>query len=201
MGKGQKHGTEISEIAHEVSMRDHMPHGEILEREGTYPYNRTGLPEADPRELYKKGHQFCSPSVPAETLRLFLDELRKEYKRRPDEMGFGRVIWEGKAGSAMGSSKKEVYSLDCKNITNYVYDTENSSCIFKREMKLGKKVFKELLKDLNGESGFSDYMVLLSLFESQKHYDSAKASPGYKPKVKIFVSEAYYMPKEWKRNY
>lgn len=127
MGKKLKrHGTEISVIGHEVNMRDHTPHGEILEREGTkgypvnpdaisisnekamgplgvgvtYPYNQTGFREANPRRLYKKGHQFCSPSVPAENLRLFLDGLRKEYKRHPDEMGFGRVIWEGERPTA-----------------------------------------------------------------------------------------------------
>lgn len=70
-------------------------------------------------------------------------------------------------------------------------------------MKLGKKVFEELLKDLNGKSGFSDYMVLLSLFESQRHYDSMRAShAGYSPKVKIVFGQAEtYIPKKWKGRY
>jgi len=175
---------------------------QFINEDPRFPYH-SEPPPSDIRRLYKKGHQFCSPSVPAENLRLFLDGLKREYKRHPGEMGCGQVIWEGGATSAMGSSNKEVYSLDCKNITNYVYDAETYSCIFKREMKLGKKVFEELLKDLNGKSGFSDYMVLLSLFESQRHYDSENASQaGYSPKVKVvFGQPETYSPKKWKRNY
>lgn len=105
-------------------------------------------------------------------------------------MGVGRTIWEGKAGSAMGPSKREVYSPDCRNITNYAYDARTSSCVFQREMKLEKTVFEELLEDLDGKPGSSDYIVLLSLFESQRHYDSANASKaGYSPKVKVVFGQ------------
>ena len=201
MGKRGKIDSEVYGISLAKSLAGLSPSGEAFMRE-TDPDLLNELSEKNSRRLYKKGHQFCSPSVPAENLQLFLDRLRIEYETHPHEMGWGQVIWEGKTDSATGPSKKEVYRLDCKNITNYVYDVESNSCIFQREMKLGKKVFKELLKDLNGKSGFSDYMVLLSLFESQRHYDSERASQaGYSPKVKVvFGQPEAYNPK-WRTRY
>jgi hypothetical protein len=81
-------------------------------------------------------------------------------------------------------------------------------------MVLERPVFEGLLKDLNGKSGPSDYIVLRSLLKSQELYDSRKVkvidrflsifSPrkhyeNSKKLVNVIGEPEDYHPREYKR--
>ncbi len=103
----------------------------------------------------------------------FLSRLVREYFVG----GSGVTIWEGNANEKMGPHKREAYTLNGHKIIHYVGDPDNRFFYgFHREMVLEKPVFEGLLRDLNGKSGPSDYVVLCSLLKSQELADSREVS-------------------------
>jgi hypothetical protein len=250
---------------------------QVANEDTRFPYH-SEPPPSDIRRLYKKGHQFCSPSEPKKArkkkrglrrhgdninvdalslnlndhsgpfltepdevlppseinklerayrtnpsslppeIRHKMDEGRRKnleslYGRKPDKSRwkptvynreeFDEILWGPKHRHSLGRNMREIYAVKGNRVVNLVYDTKDNSCVFREHMVLPRAKIEELHDDLEGNSGIYDYLTLLSLFQSQEHYDIARklTDENYIPKVKVVVGAVPYHPKNGKRNY
>ena len=203
--KLKRHGDNINLDTFSLNLKEHsgpflgrpdevLPPSEINKLERAYKENRSSLP---PEIRYKmdegrqKNLESLSGRNPAWKPTVY------------DENEFDRILWGPKHRCNLGRNKREIYAVKGNRVVNLVYDAKDNSCVFREQMILPRAKIEELHDDLEGDSGIYDYFTLLSLFQSQEHYDIVKklADKNYIPKVKVIVGAVPYHPKAGKRNY